>query len=187
MCLILVRHTRPAVPEGVCYGVTDLDVAPTFDREAASVIASLPAVERLVTSPLRRCMRLAERIAAARGLTPVVDGRLREMDFGRWEGLPWEDIDRAELDAWAADLLHARPHGGESVRMVSERVAAALADCRREGVPHAVITHAGVIKAARAGAGHVEPWTAGVDYGGWVCVEAPAEPDAARSGPRQGK
>ena len=99
MRLILVRHTRPAVPEGVCYGVTDLDVAPTFDREAARVVASLPAVERLVTSPLRRCVRLAERIAAARGLTPVVDGRLREMGLRPLGGHPWDEIDRSELDA----------------------------------------------------------------------------------------
>ena len=75
------------------------------------------------------------------------------MDFGRWERVPWNDIDRTELDAWAADFFHARPHGGESVAMVSERVGSALADYRRSGVSHAVVTHAGIIKAARAAAG----------------------------------
>ena len=42
MALILVRHTRPLVADGVCYGVTDLDLAPTFDDEAARVLAALP-------------------------------------------------------------------------------------------------------------------------------------------------
>ena len=58
MRLILIRHTRPEAADDVCHGVTDLDVAATFDEEAARVVAALPAVERLVTSPLRRCMRL---------------------------------------------------------------------------------------------------------------------------------
>ena len=175
MRLILVRHTRPSAPDNVCYGATDPDVAPTFDEEAALVLAALPAVERLVTSPLRRCVRLAERIGAAQGLAPAVDERLREMDFGRWEGLPWDAIDRVALDAWAADFLDARPHGGESVRMVSQRVGPALDDYRRGGVSCAVVTHAGVIKAARALAGCADAWTTAVDFGGTMDLSAGAE------------
>ena len=185
MRLILVRHTRPEAADNVCHGVTDLDVAATFDQEAARVVAALPAVERLVTSPLRRCLRLAERIGAARGLAPVVDDRVREMDFGRWERVPWEDIDRNELDAWAADFLHARPHGGESVAMLSERVGAALADYRRSGVSHAVVTHAGVIRAARAAAGCADAWTTSVDFGAAVQIELPVGTERSRSGPRE--
>ncbi|MDE0030500.1 MAG: alpha-ribazole phosphatase family protein [Deltaproteobacteria bacterium] len=185
MRLILIRHTRPAVADNVCYGVTDVDVAPTFEEDTARVLATLPAVERLVTSPLRRCARLAERIGAARGLVPVVDNRIREMDFGRWERLPWSAIDRTELDAWAADFLHARPHGGESVAMVSERVSSALADYRRSGVSHAVVTHAGIIKAARAAAGCADAWMTSAGFGDAVHIEFPAEPERSPSGPRE--
>ena len=165
MPLILVRHTRPKVPAGVCYGMTDLELAPTFDDEAAAVVAALPPVERLVSSPLRRCRRLAERIGAARGIAPVFDDRLRELDFGAWEGIAWDAIPRAELDAWAADFFHARPHGGESVHMLRERVGTAIADYRRSGVSHAVVTHAGVIKAALAESGHPDGWKATVELG----------------------
>lgn len=186
MRLILIRHTRPAVADNVCYGVTDVDVAPTFEEEAAHVVATLPAVERLVTSPLRRCMRLAERIGAAHGLVPAVDERLREMDFGRWEGLSWEAVERAELDAWAADFLHARPHGGESVRMVIERVGSALADMGGSGVSHALVTHGGIIKVARALTGHVDAWTERVDFGAMVEVETSPEPELARFDPGHG-
>ena len=187
MRLILVRHTRPEAADNVCHGVTDLDVAPTFDQEAAVVVAALPAVERLVTSPLRRCMRLAERIGAARGLVPVVDERLREMDFGRWEGVPWGDIDRAELDEWAADFFHARPHGGESVAMVSGRVGSALADYRRSGVAHAVVTHAGIIKVARAEGGCADAWTASADFGAIVRIEFSAAADPGLSAPHEAR
>ena len=168
MPVILVRHTRPAVPEGVCYGVTELDLAPTFDDEAAAVVAALPRADRLVSSPLQRCRRLAERIGVARGLVTLFDERLREFDFGTWEGVPWDCIPRTELDAWAADFLHARPHGGESVQMLRERVAAAIADYRRSGVSHVVVTHAGVIKAALAQTGHPDGWKVVVEFGASV-------------------
>ena len=168
MRLILVRHTRPAVAENVCYGATDLDVASTFEEEAARVIEALPPAERLVASPLRRCRLLAERIGAARDLVPVIDARLREMDFGTWEGVPWASIPRAELDAWAADFLHARPHGGESVHMLRERAWTALDDYRRSGFSHVVVTHAGVIKAARVRSGEPEGWRSSIDFGGVI-------------------
>ena len=170
MHVILVRHTRPAAPAGVCYGMTDLDLAPTFDDEAAAIVATLPPADRLVSSPLRRCRRLADRIGAARALAPVFDERLREFDFGTWEGVPWDSIPRSELDAWAADFFHARPHGGESVHMLHERVGSAIADYRQSGVSHVVVTHAGVIKAALAQSGHADGWSATIEFGGSVCL-----------------
>ena len=168
MHLILVRHTRPFVADNVCYGATDLDLAPTFEEEAARVVGALPRVERLVTSPLSRCRRLAERIGAAQSLVIEVDERLREMDFGRWEGVRWDAIPRDEMDAWAADFLHARPHGGESVHMLYERARAAIADYRATGFSHTVVTHAGVIKAVRAEDRHPNAWKSNVDFGGTV-------------------
>ena len=168
MHLTLVRHTRPLIAGNVCYGAADLDLAPTFEEEAARVVRGLPLAERLVTSPLRRCRRLAERIGAAQSLVPVVDPRLREMDFGRWEGVPWDAISRDEMDAWAADFLHARPHGGESVHMLYERARAAVASYRRTGLSHIVVTHAGVIKAVRAEDRYPNAWKSNVEFGGTV-------------------
>ena len=172
MELILVRHTRPLVAENVCYGATDLELAPTFEDEAARVIETLPTADRLVTSPLSRCRRLAERIGAARRLVPVVDARLREMDFGAWEGVTWNAIPRAELDAWGADFLDARPHGGESVRMLYDRARSAVADYRKTGQSHIMVTHAGVIKAVRAQDRYPNAWKANVAFGGTVRLPA---------------
>ena len=164
----LVRHTRPRVSDGVCYGATDLDVAATFEEEAAQVVETLAPAQRLVTSPLHRCRRLAERIGAAQGLTPRIDGRLREMDFGTWEGVRWNAVPRDELDAWAADFLHARPHGGENVYMLRERTWAAIDDYRRSNLAHLVVTHHGVIKAALARSGDPQAWKVHVDFGGSI-------------------
>lgn len=66
-----------------------------------------------------------------------------ELDFGAWEMRPWADIDRAALDAWAADPLHFMPPAGESVAMLRARVTACLAELPDSAI---LVTHAGVMK-----------------------------------------
>ncbi|OXH82433.1 alpha-ribazole phosphatase, partial [Burkholderia multivorans] len=53
----------------------------------------------------------------------------------------------AALDAWAADLMHARAHGGESVAQFAARVAQRADAIARLGLPQWIVTHAGVIRA----------------------------------------
>jgi len=166
MALILLRHTRPAVADGVCYGVTDLDLAGDFADAAAGIDAALPAIDRILTSPLSRCRRLAAHLAERRGLAAAVDPRLAEMDFGGWEGLPWSGLPRDEIDAWAADFDHARPHGGESVATLAARVSAALAEPR--GGRMLWVTHSGVIRAACAILGLREGWDTRLGFGHWL-------------------
>lgn len=163
--MILLRHTRVGGGKARCYGRTDLALADSFNAEAAAVLDDLPPISRVVTSPLTRCTRLAELIGRARGLTVATDTRLVEMDFGHWEGLPWDDIPRGELDAWAADFYHARPHSGESVAQLAARVAAALVGLSDGTL---VVTHNGVIRAALAAAGRPGAWEAQVPFGGWM-------------------
>ena len=128
------------------------------------MLARLGPVGRIVSSPLGRCRRLAELIGVRRGLPVTVDPRWREMDFGRWEGRPWEAIPRAEIDAWATDLLHARPHGGESVAMLRTRTRAVVEETLAAGVPCLAVTHAGVIRAARMAAGEAA-WDREICFG----------------------
>ena len=150
MALVMLRHTRPNIDEGVCYGHTDIEVAASFEKESHAVVAKLPAISFIVSSPLQRCRKLADEIAAPLGYTVQIDPRLQEMNFGRWEGVAWDHIPRAELDAWAADFYFSRPHGGESVSHLKTRVDAAISDLRRESGNGLVVTHGGVIRAARA-------------------------------------
>ena len=168
MALTLLRHTTPAIASGICYGMTDLDVAETFAAEARDVVAALPQPDRIVTSPLTRCRKLAEHIAQHHGLPVATDERLREMDFGTWEGLPWSDIPRAEIDQWAADFLHARPHGGESVAMLTARVHAALAEWKTRASHGLIVTHAGVIKAALASEATSQGYNASIGFGRFI-------------------
>jgi alpha-ribazole phosphatase len=153
MNLWLVRHARPLVEPGICYGANDVPAdAQATGEQARQLAAVLPAGVGVMTSPLQRCEQLAKALC---GLRPDLaferDSRLREMDFGRWEGRRWSDISRAEYDAWVADFGAHAVGGGESVHAFMGRVAQALAAARRgvSGADGVVwITHAGVIRAA---------------------------------------
>ncbi|WP_424933249.1 alpha-ribazole phosphatase family protein [Amaricoccus macauensis] len=169
MPLIVLRHTKPDVAPGTCYGRTDLALATCFEETARAAHAGLPPVARIVSSPLSRCLRLAEWIAQARNLPLEIDPRIVEMDFGRWEGTPWAEISRPELDAWAADFEGARPHGGESVAMLAERVSRALEGLGPE--PTLWVTHSGVFRAVCAIRGIDDGWDTQLDFGCWVSVE----------------
>jgi alpha-ribazole phosphatase len=141
--VFLIRHPRPAVAEGVCYGATDLDLADDALACATRLRGVLPTHVPLFSSSMRRCRRLAE------ALHPAVryDTRLCEMDFGAWELQPWSRIPRAELDAWAAAPITYVPPGGESVASMRARVTAFLNEHHRPGgEDFAVVTHAGVIR-----------------------------------------
>lgn len=168
MALIVLRHTRPEVADGVCYGRTDLALADDFATQAARLARELPPVAAVVSSPLGRCRALAETLAKARHLPLALEPRIREMDFGRWEGRAWAEVPRGELDAWAADLLHANPHGGETVAAMRDRVLAAQADWRNGPLPLLVVTHAGVIKALRSQHDGPAAWQGSIGFGQWL-------------------
>lgn len=144
--MIFLRHPAAAAAPGTCYGRLDLSPAPGAEAEISRALALLPCATELRTGPARRCRALADRIAARDGVAAVVDERLAELDFGSWEGRAWNAIDRAESDPWAADPWQVAPPGGETFGALVARVAAALRDMDPEAV---VVTHAGVIRAAR--------------------------------------
>ncbi|MBI4740437.1 MAG: alpha-ribazole phosphatase family protein [Betaproteobacteria bacterium] len=116
MRFFLIRHPRPLIDDGICYGRLDVgcaDPQPVAER----LRKHLPAAVPLISSPLRRARRLAELLHAQ----PRFDDRLMEIDFGEWEGRRWPEIGRAAIDAWAADVLHFAPPGGESAATLQAR------------------------------------------------------------------
>lgn len=142
MELHLVRHPAPLAPAGTCYGRTDLAVAPeALASVLASVRGQLPAP--MFSSPLQRCAQLAHALSD----DVRIDPRLAEIDFGTWEMRAWDDIARADVDAWAADIPHYRPGGGESVLQMAQRIAGFYDSLRDAGIARCtVICHAGSMR-----------------------------------------
>lgn len=169
MILHLIRHPKPVVEPGICYGQLDL-AAEDIEATAAALRALLPAGLPVWSSPLRRCRMLAVELQSQ----PVFDERLVEMNFGDWEGRPWDAIPHAELDAWAADVAGYAPPGGESPHQLQQRALDFVAGL---SVPEAaLVTHAGIIRVLLAEWRGLAPdeWTQLVfPYGSLTTVEVP--------------
>lgn len=140
MQVFLIRHPRPLIEAGICYGQLDVDCEDPFPV-AERLRSLLPPDTPVISSPLCRARKLAE------ALDPKArtDARLCEISFGAWEGKAWNDIDRALLDSWANNILHFTPPGGESVAHLQERAIDFASSMT--GLRTAVVTHAGIMRA----------------------------------------
>jgi probable phosphoglycerate mutase len=121
-------------------------------RTLRAVLGSRVEAIDYVASPLRRARETMEIMRGELGLAPEryrTDDRLREINYGHWEGRLWHDLPRTDPDGFAAreaDKWGWQPRGGESYRALSERVATWLADVQRDAV---VAAHGGVMRVLR--------------------------------------
>lgn len=175
MEVILIRHTAVDVPQGTCYGQTDVPLKPTFEADAAATKAALEAYEPFdcaFTSPLSRCTRLAD-FCGYPGAER--DARLMEIDFGEWEMKKFDDITDARLQEYYNDFLHTPPTGGESFMDMYVRVKEFLEELR--GKPWkrvAVFSHGGVLLCSLLYTGKASferPFDSLTPHGGFISIE----------------
>ena len=164
MKIYFVRHTAVDVPSGTCYGQSDVGLAGTFLQEASVVKEKLSGItwERIYTSPLSRCRRLADYCGYPDAATDV---RLKELDFGEWEMQQWDELD---MSPWEIDWIGSPPPGGESFRQMYTRVAAFLDEIKKEDLDTLIFSHGGVIRCALIYFGETtfeKAFDKSVDYG----------------------
>lgn len=145
----LVRHTRPAVETGTCYGWTDVPLESSFEDEAKLIRLHLPTLEsggQLWCSPLSRCTRLASFVYA--GLLPTLHPDLREMHFGDWENRNWSAISEEESAGWMSDFVHRPTPNGESYIQLDQRVWYCVSSffSHQQSSPQVIISHGGVMR-----------------------------------------
>jgi broad specificity phosphatase PhoE len=113
-----------------------------------------------VSSPLVRARETMEIMRREIGLPPDdyrVDDRLREINYGYWEGELWGELSVKDPQGFAAreaDRWGWQPRGGESYRELSERVAGWLGEIERDVV---VTAHGGVMRVLCGLSGALEP------------------------------
>jgi len=162
--MIFLRHPKPGAAAGLCYGRTDLDIGPEGPAEIEAALETTPRVARVIASPALRCRQLAEGLAARDRVELSFEPRLWELDMGRWDGLHWDKIPRAESEAWLADPWRCAAPGGETFAALHARVGAVLATVAADTV---LVCHAGPIRAARmifAGLSFAEAFAEMVPY-----------------------
>jgi broad specificity phosphatase PhoE len=128
-------------------------------REAGRLLARLlpdAAGTSFIASPLIRARESLEilmgelvvqgRLAAVAPYT--TDDRLKELAFGRWEGLTWKEVRRDAPKDYAArdaDVWNVPPPGGESYASLASRAGPLLGGLSAGSV---VVSHGGVTRIA---------------------------------------
>ncbi len=144
--IYLIRHTRPDVAAGVCYGQSDVPLAESFADELAllSEKIAFPVRSVVMSSPLHRCLQLATGMFDESLIQ--IDDRLMEVCFGDWEMQAWDDIDPVELAYWGNNFVSTSSPNGESLECMSHRVMSLWNNLDHLNQDYVLFTHSGVIR-----------------------------------------
>ena len=153
--IVLVRHGESDLnAAGRFVGRSDPPLNARGERQARDLGAKIArfAPDVVVASPLRRARQTAELgTATSRPAVVVeVDASLREVDFGAWEGLTFEEArekDPARFAAFESGQIDGFP-GGESVQDVAGRMLPEVTGRDQRRV--LFVSHATVIRLAVA-------------------------------------
>ncbi|GAA5144285.1 alpha-ribazole phosphatase [Pseudonocardia eucalypti] len=132
--LVLARHGETVWAEGNRYaGGSDVELTPNGEAQARQLAewARTAELTGIWSSDLQRARLTAEACAEVTGLPVKVDARLRELDFGRGEGLTPEEMAAAfpdALDAFHRDPVANPLPGGEDPVGALERFTQSLDD-----------------------------------------------------------
>ena len=152
--LFLIRHGQTIWNvEGRYQGDHDIELNKVGIKQAKLAAKYLSRVEfaNIYSSPLKRTLYTAETIKASRDLRIKVRDDLKEMNFGKWEGLKFFEINEKyhkDYQNWLEDPYNNRPTDGENFKEITERTTAEINKIVSEntdGSSVAVIAHGGVI------------------------------------------
>ena len=124
--MVLVRHAS-AEGQGSFLGQRDAPLSRTGRRQLPALVGRLRrhTIEAVYCSDLTRTATTAAAVARPSPVTPEIRPRLREMHFGRWEGLSWDEVvERFPRSAarWLATCPYPAVPGGEPFTRFKRRV-----------------------------------------------------------------
>jgi probable phosphoglycerate mutase len=137
---------------GRAYGGMDIALSERGERETEERARAFSAIpfRAVVSSPLRRALRLGEALAHATNAKLVVTPELSEIERGEWSGMPVAELHAArpsEVEEFFADPWSFRVPGGENDSDVLGRVLPAFERALRvHGGPLALTSHYNVMR-----------------------------------------
>jgi broad specificity phosphatase PhoE len=150
--ILFIRHAETDMAGTFC-GHSDPELNARGQSQIADLITEIHAegIGMVYASDLRRAHATGIAVAQAFGVDCHVRPALREINFGQWEGLTWEEIeqrDGAYARRWIAQYPHLAAPSGEGFYDFERRVLdeVQLLSCAAEGRRIAVVTHGGVIR-----------------------------------------
>jgi broad specificity phosphatase PhoE len=150
--LLFIRHAETDLAGRFC-GHSDPSVNKRGLRQIEELIerSKTESIDAIYASDLSRSLTTADAIGRAFALSPIKIPELREIDFGHWEGLSWEEIecrDQAYARRWSEAYPKLPAPGGELFDSFQSRVLSEVEHLLAI-TPHrcaAVVTHAGVMR-----------------------------------------
>jgi broad specificity phosphatase PhoE len=171
--ILLVRHAETDLKGTFC-GHSDPGLNEAGRAQLPAILKAIGdrPVQTIVSSDLRRAHETAEAIAQHYGPKLLLRSGLREICFGEWEGLRWQQVEERDpgfARAWTKSFPGLTPPGGESIRDFEARVQRerlVLSGFARKSAL-VVVTHAGVMRAMlkAQGMSDEEVWAATRHYG----------------------
>lgn len=152
--LILIRHGE--VEERyhrVFGGRIDMNLSERGQRQAEAVAGHLQpgSLDAIYASPMRRAQQTLSPLARHGRREPVVHHDLREVDFGDWTGLGWDQVhERFQVSAfeWLSQIEQGAIPNGECARRLRARVEPVLQAilASHPGETVAIVCHGGIIR-----------------------------------------
>ncbi len=119
MKIYLIRHGQTDWNiQGRIQGSHDIPLNETGRRQAELLAKGMDSrpVSRIFSSTLTRAMETAERISSRQKVEICFMPQLIEVEFGKWEGMTWEEIMEAypkEYRLWALSLTRQPLQAGK--------------------------------------------------------------------------
>ncbi len=151
--LILIRHGETRWNLQKKYqGHANPGLSATGKKHVRALAARIKdlGIDGLYTSPLKRARQTAAILSAKTGFKPHPDARIKELNFGNWEGKTAAEL-IAQNDKNFRSWLEGQwktPKGGESLAELNRRVRAFLKDCvkKHKGKKIAIVSHGGPLR-----------------------------------------
>ena len=152
--LFLLRHAEvEARYQRIFGGQIDMDLSPRGHEQAATLARHLrhKSFDAIYASPMKRVQQTLAPLLEGRDAAPIVLPGLREVHFGDWTGLSWEQVkDKFNISAfeWLSQLERATIPNAESGAMFRARVEPCVQQILRDhpGQTVAIVCHGGTIR-----------------------------------------
>lgn len=150
--LIVLRHASTQYKD-VLIGRTDVPLSAEgkMEAERISKVLNDMGIDRIYSSPMKRCLETAEFIYSLSGIPIQTDERLREVDFGDFERMSIKEASKLFPDEWSErqrNKWESVPPKGESYKDAWERVEAFIEEIKRKEKSKKIllVTHATLMK-----------------------------------------
>jgi alpha-ribazole phosphatase len=154
MHLLLVTHAQTDWNvQGRFQGHSDVPLNSHGRQQAVKLQQRLAqeSFQAVLASDLCRAWETAEMVARPHNLLVQREPRLRELHFGAWEGLTYDEIQQhhpQRLADWQANPLHITPPDGEGLLALSGRLQTLLQEIkkRRAELSILLVAHRGSLR-----------------------------------------